>query len=114
MDFVIIIVATIATIIFPVIYLLFMWILDLFEREPLRFIISLFLWGVASAGGAFIVNTLLGLILVLLGGLIGGETGARLAAVVGTGVFIAPVVEESIKGLGVIIMATPSCRKNLL
>ena len=105
LDFVIIIVATVATIIFPVIYLFFMWILDIFEREPLRFIISLFLWGVASAGGAFIVNTTLGLILVVIGSIIGGETGGNLAAVVGTSVFIAPVVEECIKGLGVIIMA---------
>ncbi len=105
MDFVIILVATVATIVFPVIYLLFMWLLDIFEREPLRFIISLFLWGVASAGGAFIVNTCLGLILVVIGSLIGGETGGQLAAVVGTSVFIAPVVEECLKGLGVIIMA---------
>lgn len=93
----ILLVATLAVIVFPIMYLLVIWLIDIFEREPLRFIIALFMWGVASTLGSLIFNELLGAILGILGGEIIGE--------IGTTVLVAPMVEEFMKGFGLILIA---------
>ncbi len=84
-------------ILFPVAYVAALWLLDVFEREPKRVIVSLFLWGASSSFFSFIANTILG----ILGAVTVGEQAAELL----TAVFGAPVVEEFFKGAGLVLLA---------
>jgi RsiW-degrading membrane proteinase PrsW (M82 family) len=79
--------------------LLFAYILywlDRYEKEPVLLLGGVFLWGVVvAAGGAFIINTTLGIGVYLF-------TGSDYATEFTTGALIAPVVEEVLKGLAVL------------
>jgi RsiW-degrading membrane proteinase PrsW (M82 family) len=81
--------------------LLFAWALywlDRFEKEPKILLGGVFLWGaIVAAGAAFVVNTGLGFGVYAL-------TGSEAAAQLATGSLIAPVVEEILKGLAVMIV----------
>ncbi len=71
---------------------------DRYEREPKMLLGAVFFWGVAiAAGGAFIVNTALGMGIYIF-------TGSEAATDFTTATLIAPVVEESLKGLAVLIV----------
>ena len=71
---------------------------DRYEREPPLLMIGVFLWGFfVAAGVAIIFNTIFGISLFAI-------TGSEGLANVGTAVLSAPVVEESIKGLAVVIV----------
>ncbi len=75
------------------IYLLLIWYLDLYDREPFRIVLQNYFWG---AFGAVIFAILGGLLLTnIIGGMI--ETDEELAYF-GT-IIIAPVVEEITKGI---------------
>ncbi len=70
---------------------------DRYEKEPAWLVIGVFLWGfVVAAGTALILNTIFGIGVAIF---IGSE-----AADVGAAVFSAPIVEESVKGLAVLIV----------
>jgi RsiW-degrading membrane proteinase PrsW (M82 family) len=72
--------------------------LDRYEKEPKILLGAVFLWGaVVAAGGAFILNTILGLGVYLL-------TGSEGAADFSTGSLFAPIIEESLKGLAVLLI----------
>jgi RsiW-degrading membrane proteinase PrsW (M82 family) len=72
--------------------------LDRYEKEPKMLLIGVFTWGVIiAAGGAFIINTVLGLGVYLF-------TGSEVATELSTGSLIAPIVEESLKGLAVLMV----------
>jgi RsiW-degrading membrane proteinase PrsW (M82 family) len=72
--------------------------LDRYEKEPKILLGGVFLWGMlVAAGGAFIVNTLLGLGVYIF-------TGSELASDITTGSIIAPVVEECLKGFAVLVV----------
>jgi len=86
----------------PLTYLSAMWLLDLWEREPLRFPFSLFMWGIVAAFIAFWVNTIIDLVLGVLFGIAIGPVGAGLVGIL-TAILVAPVVEELSKGFGVLI-----------
>jgi len=76
------------------------WLLDRHEREPLRRIGGAFLWGAFPAvvfAGVF--NDLFGALLLLV---MSGEVDGNF----GTAVLVAPVVEELLKGAGVVFIAT--------
>jgi len=79
--------------------LLFAYILywlDRYEKEPLVLLGGVFVWGaVVAAGSAFIINTALGLGIYVF-------TGSNAATDLATGSFVAPLVEESLKGLAVL------------
>ncbi|MBI4399324.1 PrsW family intramembrane metalloprotease, partial [Candidatus Micrarchaeota archaeon] len=79
----------------PTIYAFLAWASDVYEREPLRFLVSMFAWGIFSLLISFIGNTLVSLIL-------GSVVGPELTIVI-TAVMVAPVVEELSKGFGVLI-----------
>jgi RsiW-degrading membrane proteinase PrsW (M82 family) len=80
-----------------VIYLLFMRAIDLYEREPLRYVIPVFLWGFAVATTVSLVfNTLFQLTL-------SSVTSVKTASFF-TAVVEAPVVEECSKGLALLII----------
>jgi RsiW-degrading membrane proteinase PrsW (M82 family) len=73
------------------------WI-DRYEKEPKILLGAVFLWGVViAAGGAFIINTVLGLGVYIF-------TGSEAATDITTGSIIAPLVEESLKGLAVLVV----------
>lgn len=79
-----------------VVYLLFIRAVDLYERESFLYVIPVFVWGFTVAVAfALVVNTLASII-------IASAIGRQPASVV-TAVFVAPVVEESIKGTALLI-----------
>ena len=79
--------------------LLFAYILywlDRYEKEPLLLLGGVFLWGaVIAAGSAFIINTVMGLGIYVF-------TNSSFATDFATGSLVAPLVEESLKGLAVL------------
>jgi len=79
--------------------LLFAYILywlDRYEKEPKLLLGGVFLWGViVAAGSAFIINTLLSAGIYIF-------TGSEATAQLTSGSIIAPIVEETLKGLAVL------------
>lgn len=69
------------------------WYADYKEREPLRVLVTLFLWGMLAALMAIGINSIMGVLFGLLG--------------VGffTAFLVAPLVEETFKGSGLLIFA---------
>ncbi|MCA1739216.1 MAG: PrsW family intramembrane metalloprotease [Actinobacteria bacterium] len=79
-----------------VVYLLFIRAIDLYEREKLRYVIPVFVWGLTVAVViSLFFNTL---IEVTLSAVMDVEVADVLTAV-----FVAPVVEECAKGLALLI-----------
>jgi protease PrsW len=85
--------------IFPAVtYAGFVYWLDHYEKEPLPLLGGVFIWGaVVASAGAFLVNTIFGLSIFTL-------TGSTAAAELSTSTFSAPLVEESLKGLAVLLV----------
>ncbi len=79
--------------------LLFAYILywlDRYEKEPLLLLGGVFLWGaVIAAGSAFLINTFLGLGIYIF-------TNSSVLTDIATGSIVAPLVEETLKGLAVL------------
>ena len=74
------------------------YLLDRYEKEPVLLLGGVFTWGaVIAAGAAFLINSVLSIGIYLF-------SGSDIITEVGTGSFIAPVVEESLKGLAVLII----------
>ncbi len=72
--------------------------LDRYEKEPKLLLGAAFVWGmVIAAGGAFILNTAFGIVVY-------GLTGSEGAAEFGTTSISAPIIEEGLKGLAVLIV----------
>ncbi|HSB00637.1 MAG TPA: PrsW family intramembrane metalloprotease [Anaerolineales bacterium] len=72
--------------------------LDRYEKEPKLLLGAAFVWGmVIAAGGAFILNTAFGIGIYAL-------TGSEGMAEFGTTSFVAPIIEEGLKGLAVLIV----------
>ena len=72
--------------------------LDRYEKEPKILLSGAFLWGVVIAGGgAYILNTAFGLGIYVL-------TGSEGAADFGTASIVAPIIEEGLKGLAVLMV----------
>jgi RsiW-degrading membrane proteinase PrsW (M82 family) len=70
----------------------FIYWLDRYEKEPLIMLGAAFLWGaVVAAGGAFVLNTVLGIGIYALTG--SGDVADR-----ATASLVAPFVEEALKG----------------
>ncbi len=81
-----------------VLYAGFIYSLDHYEKEPRHLLQGAFVWGaVAAAGAAFFLNTFLGAGIYMLSG---DENFATLT----TGSIIAPLVEEILKGMAVMIV----------
>jgi RsiW-degrading membrane proteinase PrsW (M82 family) len=72
--------------------------LDRYEKEPKLLLGAAFAWGVVIAGGgAFILNTAFGIGIYAL-------TGSESTAEFGTTSIVAPVIEEALKGLAVLVV----------
>jgi RsiW-degrading membrane proteinase PrsW (M82 family) len=76
----------------------FVYWLDRFEKEPKHLLGAAFLWGaVIASAGAFVINTIFG---ISVYNLTGSETAADLA----TTTLMAPVVEEILKAVAVVLV----------
>ncbi len=76
----------------------FLYWLDRYEKEPKILLGAVFFWGAfIAAGGAFLINTALGIGVYLF-------TGSEWATDLTTAILIAPFVEEILKGLAVLIV----------
>lgn len=72
--------------------------LDRYEKEPKLLLGAAFVWGVVIAGGgAYILNTVFGIGIYAL-------TGSEGAAEFGTTSIVAPIIEEGLKGLAVLVV----------
>ena len=72
--------------------------LDRYEKEPKLLLGAAFAWGTLIAGGgAFVLNTAFGIGIYAL-------TGSQGAAEFGTTSIVAPIIEEALKGLAVLIV----------
>ncbi len=72
--------------------------LDRYEKEPINLLGAVFLWGaIVAAGSAFLLNTVLGLGVYLF-------TGSEAATELTTASLFAPIIEESLKGVAVLIV----------
>ncbi len=80
-----------------ILYLLFIRAIDLYEREGFRYVLPVFVWG-------FTVAVVVALVFNTLASVTISTIATRQAADFLTPVFVAPVVEESIKGLGVLLV----------
>jgi RsiW-degrading membrane proteinase PrsW (M82 family) len=81
---------------FALLFASLLYWLDRYEKEPLLLLGGVFLWGaVVAAGSAFLINTFLELGVYIF---VGSEAAAELTA----RTMIAPLVEESLKGLAVL------------
>ncbi|MEW6287881.1 MAG: PrsW family intramembrane metalloprotease [Chloroflexota bacterium] len=76
----------------------FVYWLDRYEKEPKLLLGAAFMWGVVIAGGgAYILNTAFGIGIYIL-------TGSEGAADFGTTSIVAPIIEEALKGLAVLVV----------
>jgi protease PrsW len=76
----------------------FVYWVDRYEKEPKLLLGAVFIWGaVVASAGAFLINTLFGISIYAI-------TGSEAAADLSTSALIAPVVEESLKGLAVLLV----------
>ncbi len=72
--------------------------LDRYEKEPLVLLGAAFCWGaVIAAGGAFLINTMFGVVIY-------AATGSGTVADEATTSLVAPFVEEALKGLAVLLV----------
>jgi Predicted membrane protein len=79
-------------------YAYILYWLDRYEKEPLLLLGGVFVWGaVVAAGAAFILNTALGLGIAVF-------TGSELASDFATRSIVAPLIEESLKGMAVFLV----------
>jgi len=73
------------------------WV-DRYEKEPIVLLGGVFLWGaIIAAGAAFIVNSFLGLGIYMF-------TGSQAFTEISTASAIAPIIEESLKGMACLLV----------
>ncbi len=76
----------------------FVYWLDRYEKEPRDLLLGVFLWGVLVAGlGAFVINTSVEIGLMLF-------TQSEATSALATSTLVAPVIEETLKGLAVLLV----------
>lgn len=79
-------------------YALLLYYLDRYEKEPVKLLACMFLWGaLIAAGAAFVINSISSLGVFFL-------TQSSLATQLATSTLIAPVIEESLKGMAILIV----------
>lgn len=72
--------------------------LDRYEKEPIPLVIGVFVWGMlVAAGGSYVLNTLFGIGVFAI-------TGSEALSNLTTGSISAPLVEEGLKGLAVVLV----------
>ena len=91
-------VSTLAGVIPMLIYAWFLFMLDRYEKEPLKLLLGVFTWGaVVAAGAAYLINTLSSIGVYLI-------TQSDFASQLTVSTLVAPAVEETLKGAAVLIV----------
>jgi len=91
-------IAALLAIVPAIFYALFIWWLDRHEKEPLRLLLVAFLWGAVPA---IVIAIVLELVIgTSVDSLIASDTGRELTSAS----VVAPVVEEAVKGLMLVIL----------
>jgi len=81
-----------------VFYAWILYYLDRYEREPVKLLIGVFLWGaVIASGAAFVINSITSSGIYFL-------TQSEFATQFTISTLVAPVVEETLKGMAVLIV----------
>jgi len=93
-------ISLVAAAVLPVILIALTWYADVVDREPFRFIVGMFMWGVLAAFIAFFANSAM----LFLFGKSAGMLPLVLISVIGS-MIISPVVEEIIKTFGLSIIS---------
>jgi RsiW-degrading membrane proteinase PrsW (M82 family) len=79
-------------------YAWFLYFLDRYEKEPLKLVAGMFIWGsLIAASAAFLINSISSLGILFI-------TQSEFASQLVTTTLIAPVVEETLKGTAVLIV----------
>lgn len=79
-------------------YAWFLYYLDRYEKEPLKLLVGMFLWGaLIAAGSAFVINSISSIGIFFF-------TQSQLVTQLATSALIAPLVEETLKGAAVLIV----------
>lgn len=79
-------------------YAWILYFLDRYEREPIKLVIGVFLWGaVIAAGSAFVINTITSSGIYFI-------TQSKFATQLTISTLVAPVVEETLKGAAVLMV----------
>jgi len=75
-----------------------LYYLDRYEKEPLKLLVSVFLWGgIIAAGAAFVINSITSSGIYFI-------TQSEFATQLTISTLVAPVVEETLKGAAVLIV----------
>lgn len=75
-----------------------LYYLDRYEKEPVKLLLGVFLWGgIIAAGAAFVINTITGTGIYFI-------TQSEFATQLTISTLVAPVVEETLKGAAVLIV----------
>ena len=91
-------VSALAGIVPMLIYAWFLYMLDRYEKEPLKLLLGVFTWGaVVAAGAAYVINTLSSMGVYFL-------TQSDFASQLTVSTLVAPAVEETLKGAAVLIV----------
>lgn len=79
-------------------YAWFLYYLDRYEKEPLKLLAGMFLWGaLIAAGSAFVINSFSSMGIYFF-------TQSQFATQLATSTLVAPLVEETLKGTAVLIV----------
>ncbi len=93
-----VLISVIAGVIPMAFYAWILYYLDRYEREPIKLLVGVFLWGsVIAAGAAFVINSITSSGIYFL-------TQSEFATQLTISTLIAPVVEETLKGAAVLIV----------
>jgi len=91
-------ISALAGIIPMLIYAWFLYMLDRYEKEPMKLLLGAFTWGaVVAAGSAYLINTLSSIGIYMI-------TQSDFASKLTVSTLVAPVVEETLKGAAVLIV----------
>ncbi|GEM_PF-3603490 len=86
--------------------LLVSWLIDWYEREPLRFVFGMFMWGLLAASASLLLNTAVyKLQISLFGGVRYAQEAGLAVSLLSSAVIFAPIIEELFKGMGVLIVS---------
>jgi RsiW-degrading membrane proteinase PrsW (M82 family) len=80
----------------PIIFAIMTWYADFYEREPLRFVAAMFVWGIIAAGISYALNTAFASLF---------SVQSEIFMMVFFGILISPVIEEIVKSVGILLFS---------
>ncbi|MCS7109201.1 MAG: PrsW family intramembrane metalloprotease [Candidatus Micrarchaeota archaeon] len=96
----IIIISLIAATLVPLLLMIFTWYADIYEREPLRFVVGMFIYGIFAAMIAFFLNN----IIIYLSGKQAEAIPLALTTAI-ISLVISPIIEEFLKIFGLALIS---------